>query len=583
MSTKKPKSNDKNKKARRKIWSKPTRNKVLGGGIVIVSVAGLFTGVLMYQLFKEKPSLNYGIFWNPEMADPLLYTESYEPVSKLIITQITETLFRAELFGESSRIVPHLAESYSWSEDGLNFTCTLREDITFHDGTLLTAQSVKWNIDRLHRLYDAFGFGYNLWQFPGGGWIVNKTEVVDELTVRFLLNSPFSPLPALLSQQHVSIIKPNSTIENDFVYQFSLPLCGTGPYKFESYTKNESVVLLPNKNYWNGPKANFGKILFKIYHNDEEKSSSEKIFEAWQNGEIHMQITQDPTSFWDLDYLRNRSDLVVREFKYSTIPSQIYLNCRLINSTMRKAIIYAFNYTDYLKLINETLDYPAVRMHTPVHHNLRYSELDDYDLPWCNISLARQTLLESGWPGTSGLVADNNVSVGNPWETIAESGTPLATYNYSHNGWYQWWHPYGSMARDLKQIGVKLVEDGRGWMDWWNALQNRELEISYGGWFADFNDPHSGYTQQFWNTSLSNTFDVNDPQLQIWMEQGFTERNDTIRGDIYVNITKRIMEEIYPFLLLYWDLKYDVHVSNLINVPNPFEFGGKSLKDMSFE
>src|SRR5690606_4653017 len=80
-----------------------------------------------------------------------------------------------------------LAESWEISEDGTEYTFKLREGITVHDGTDLNAEAVRFNLARL-MLPETNG--------PAAGWItpLRETQVIDELTFKFVLSEPLSPL-----------------------------------------------------------------------------------------------------------------------------------------------------------------------------------------------------------------------------------------------------------------------------------------------------------------------------------------------------------------------------------------------------
>ena len=87
---------------------------------------------------------------------------------------------------------PALATDWTISDDGTVYTFTLREGVTFHDGTPLNAGAVKFNFDRMldeeHPFHDTGPFPLSFF-FSA----VEEVEAVDDMTVRFTLNAPYAP------------------------------------------------------------------------------------------------------------------------------------------------------------------------------------------------------------------------------------------------------------------------------------------------------------------------------------------------------------------------------------------------------
>lgn len=572
------KNNDLNKPTQRKKIRFERKQIIVGSGILVLALAGIFTGVFLINIIQpiEKKTFSYGVGYNPFAPDPVLAGFAYDGVSVHIINQITEGLFTTEFVGSSSRIAFNLAESADWSDDNLNFTCSLRHNVWFHDGSPFNAYAVKWNIDRLHRLYDAYGLGDYLFQFPDGEWIINNTIVLDDYTIRFVLERPFSPLPALLSSQFANILRPNATLENDFIDPISKKLCGTGPFKFDSFEENNSVTLLPNSKYWNGPNYVLDRIIFRIFYPNDTLG-----IEALKNEDISMIYN----SYYNehIESLKDVPGITVRKFT-TPFSNVLDMNNKYINSTMRKAISYAFNYSHF---INEVRNNGEERMRSPIPEIIRYSNYEDLDVPYCNISLARQTLIDANWNGTMGLLANNDISSDNPWKLKANSTFPLATYNYSYIwNWDALVMLYEPLADYLSQIGVKVNANPCSYAEFYGRIRGiwgyeRTFNLYITGWNPDYNEPSSVITPLYSNSSIDNSANVNDTQLQAMIEQSIEETNESKREQIFFNIQERIIEELYPSLWLYFDVKYDAYVSNLRNVPIP-HYIKFSFKDIYF-
>ena len=114
----------------------------------------------------------------------------------LIAGQFLESLVSRD---DSGEIIPWLAESWEASEDGLAWEFTLRDGVTFTDGTPLNAEAVKVNVEHLQDPATQSSTGY----LAMGK--VERVEVVDDLTARFVLTTPDSALLESLSQPWTAI------------------------------------------------------------------------------------------------------------------------------------------------------------------------------------------------------------------------------------------------------------------------------------------------------------------------------------------------------------------------------------------
>ncbi|GLQ57858.1 ABC transporter substrate-binding protein [Devosia nitrariae] len=146
-------------------------------------------------------------------------------------------------------IEPALATDWTISEDGLTYTFSLREGVTFHDGSPFDAETVKFNFDRMldetHPFYETGPFPLSF-NFAS----VEDVTVVDEMTVEFTLNEPFAPFMSNLASPTGLVVSPAAVEE--FGEDYGRHPSGTGPFKFEEWESNARVVVSRNDAYWNG-------------------------------------------------------------------------------------------------------------------------------------------------------------------------------------------------------------------------------------------------------------------------------------------------------------------------------------------
>jgi len=156
-------------------------------------------------------------------------------------------------------VEPALADSWTISADGTEYTFNLRSGITFHDGSAFDADAVKFNFDRMldenHPYHDTGPFPLSFF-FSA----IDSVDVVNSSTVKFTLNAPYAPFLSNLAYPTGLIVSPAGVMANGA--DFGRNPSGTGPFKFEGWKSNEYVVVNRNDDYWDGT-ASLDGIVFR--------------------------------------------------------------------------------------------------------------------------------------------------------------------------------------------------------------------------------------------------------------------------------------------------------------------------------
>lgn len=141
-------------------------------------------------------------------------------------------------------IVPAVASDVEPSDDAKVYTFTLRDGVTFHDGTPVTVEDVKYSIDRYAEIQgESSAFS-----------IVSDVAIQDEKTIVVTLNESYSEF---LTMMTIAIIpQSNEDITGNPI--------GTGPFKFVSYTPGQNIELEKYDGYWNPEVASLDKVTFKF-------------------------------------------------------------------------------------------------------------------------------------------------------------------------------------------------------------------------------------------------------------------------------------------------------------------------------
>jgi len=190
-----------------------------------------------------------GIFYKPTEINPITTDSS---ISANILDLVFNTLVR---FSGEKDVRPEIAERWEISADGLTWTFHLRNDVYFHDGTLLTADDVKFIFDKIIKR-------------KNGGYVnslkyVQAIRILDSNTIQFQLKKSDQLLWDALG---VVSIGPRHLLEgrSDFREYNAHPI-GSGPYTFVRQTESE-IVLQANEHYFSG-RPYLDSIEFKILQN----------------------------------------------------------------------------------------------------------------------------------------------------------------------------------------------------------------------------------------------------------------------------------------------------------------------------
>lgn len=135
---------------------------------------------------------------------------------------------------EDMSIEPNIIESWTVNDDVTEYTLKIRQDVTFSDGTALTADIVKYSLEAWAPFRDG-SYMYS----------VESYEVVDDYTLVVKFPESYGNFPVEISRIFVSL--PDSLDENGNITNWT----GTGPFILEDYAVDQSAVLVPNENYWN--------------------------------------------------------------------------------------------------------------------------------------------------------------------------------------------------------------------------------------------------------------------------------------------------------------------------------------------
>jgi len=290
-------------------------------------------------------------------------------------------------------LVPLALESYEVSADGLEYTLHVRPGMTFHDGTALDAEAVKWNFDRQMQKDHPQGQGGLV---PEGFicsliiWdpIVSSVTVVDPLTVQVTISAPFGPFMGTMSLPCGNLMSPTAA-QTDGPGFLEKPT-GSGPFVLVDASQAEQTVYTANPNYWKADAPKLDKLTLV------PMAEASTRWAALQSGQVQMATEMPP------DIVRQAMD--DDEFNVTLLPARhfaaLWVNQGpdgfepFRDARVRQAMAMAI---DKETLVRDLLDPLAYVAHGPIPDGSVWQNPNIKQWSY-DIAAAKALLTEAGFP-----------------------------------------------------------------------------------------------------------------------------------------------------------------------------------------
>jgi peptide/nickel transport system substrate-binding protein len=182
-------------------------------------------------------TITIGMVLEPPNLDPTAGAAA--AIDEVVYANVFEGLTR---FGPDGAVQPALAASWDVEDGAKTYVFHLHDGVTFHDGTTMDAEDVKFSLDRA-RAEDSANAQKAL--FAG----IETVEVVDPLTVKVTLKAADGNFPFNMAWGDAVIVAPES------VASAATAPVGTGPFRFAEWVQGDHVTLGRNDAYWGEPVA----------------------------------------------------------------------------------------------------------------------------------------------------------------------------------------------------------------------------------------------------------------------------------------------------------------------------------------
>lgn len=457
---------------------------------------------------------------------------------------ITDTLVAKD--DETLELYPQLLEDFpSVSEDGLVYTCKLREGVKFHDGTELTADDVVFTFNRFFNpatqsnmvwlCDDVIKGAYEM--EDGSATEVSGIQKVDDYTFTIELNYAFSAFTSILAASPLGIISQEACEAAGDTWGLETYV-GCGSYKVESFTPKEEIVLTKFDEYWAGAKTTD-----KIVITNMDESTALMEFEAG-----NIDVCGLPTSLAP-GYLNDAE--LADNVKYQEFMGIWALHYNMAiepfnNIKVREALAYAI---DLDALCNGYYE----GAHTPAN-SLIPKGIPGYDesnpVHEYNPEKAKELLAEAGYPdGLTFTAAVKNT------ESIVEC--------------------FEVLQAQLKESNITMeleLCDAGSWAE--KRKQDGGTQLYMITWYADYVDPdmylyllyHSSVSDNFAN-GFSSEFNAED---SAWydeqVEKGRMITDAAEKETYYAELERWLTTEYYAEVPLFCASEYYMVADNVEGV-----------------
>jgi peptide/nickel transport system substrate-binding protein len=572
--------------------------------VVIVVVVGAAGAYLLLSppgvVLAEDQTIVYEVIGLPEYMDP---HKNYESAGSWIHYNIYETLFTYPWdSADTTPSVPLLAESVAISSDGMEYTFTLRQGVTFHDGTAWNATAMQMNFWRmLGRGWDdgwgpvwmiaehilggsvvedaVYGYGDGSAEHIAAwaNWQENVSAVVvnSEFECEVHLDHAFTPFIAALTYEVGAMISPTFFMAHGGMSPESADVtlneeaCGTGPYVLDDWIQDDRIELSLNPNYWREADAktthpyagtieavtiklntdvNSRMLNLQAGTTDACNWPATNAYDIWNNattrGDGTLQSINPDIKVWTGTPTFDVMFLGFNMNPYLNVSNEIRQS-PFTDYDLRASISYAF---DYDALIDNVLNGLGVQLQGPIPQGM-FAHDDDLFMFEQNMTeavthwnLAMAAGLDDVWANNS---YELNIyyNEGNTNREAAGLLVKQAIENIIAD-------PASTDPSSTLTIDVYGLE----WASYLFQVRNKQLPIFWLGWAPDYADPDN-YAGPFVKSTLTFPARVgldgsvgpggtvwDSATVDGWIDDAAQEDDSATRITLYENIQAAIVD-----------------------------------------
>jgi len=474
----------------------------------------------------------------PPTLDPAL---SQDSTSAQYIVEIYSGLVTAYT---NLELVPDIAESYEVSDDGTVYTLHLRHNVTFHNGTPVTADDFRFSLERSCKpetqspiaatyLGDIVGARAML---SGQADALAGVRVLDEYTLEIEIDAPRPSFLAKLSHPVAFVVDRRTLGSSDPLERFN----GTGPFKLAEVEAGTRIVLEANRNYYRDPQPALDRVTYLLsggegvtmYENDELDATGVGIADLPRLTDPAQELSAQLTSADQL----------------ATFYVGMHCETAPFDDVMvRQAFAMAL---DRQRIVDALYQSTVPAAHTIVPPQMPDYDNDALSAPEFDPDGARELLAQSAYGGPQGLptVTLHVASSAPQTDTVAEAIALVLEEN----------------------LGITIEIEQSDWATFLEGLDDAHhpYQMYVLGWIADYPDPENFLNVLFNSSSYDNHSHYQNPEVDRLLNEAGLEMDLEARQLLYLQAEKTVLSEV-PVIPLYHDVEYRLTKPYVKNLAQP--------------
>ncbi len=412
-------------------------------------------------------------------------------------------------FDDNINLVGELATDWSQSEDGLTWTFTLREGVSFSNGEPLNADVVVWNMERILNPETGSGRKANI----GGEEAI--WQAVDEMTVSVTLPTVNAVFPTLFAG--IGIVSPASVVEE--TGQIVTPI-GTGPFIIGEFEGTTSLRLERNPNYWVEGVPYLDAVDNIVIAEDSAREA------ALRGGQVDWVLGVPPQA---VSALEGDPNIVVQRtpaLGYSYMGVNMREGRPGADLAVRHAMAHAIDRAAICQVANFNLCVPVQGPTGP--SSPWYNDYAPYgdEMGGPDVEKARAMLAEAGY-------GEGDISL-----TLMPTSTYEGTVRQAQ-----------VVQQSLKAIGIEADIYAPEWAEWLELEGGGDYDIYVCGWIG-LTDANAYYYLQHKTDEVFNFTGFSDPDFDRLVEEGRGVSGFDERYAIYDELNK-ILVDGAPYIYFY--------------------------------
>ncbi|MBM7570369.1 ABC transporter substrate-binding protein [Aquibacillus albus] len=449
---------------------------------------------------ESKDTLVIGLDDDPPQLDP-------HRSSAAVDRQTFQSLYNKLIdINENLELEPELATDWNISDDGLTYTLTLQEGVTFHDGTDFNAEAVKFNFERM--LDPDFAS-------PRASEVnlIEEVNVLGDYEVEIVLSEPFAPFLSVLTDRAGMMVSPTAVEElgDDFANQ---PV-GTGPYEFVERVAQSKIELTRYEGYWREKPA-IANVEIRPFPDANVRVTN------LVSGELDL---LNKIAFKDIEKLKEDPSITLLE-KDALGYQGIHLNTEVepfTNKNIRQAINLAIDREAITRVVFHGGAVPAVSAFAPSSW-----AAPDFEQPNADVEAAKALVEESGLTDVSFTLKINPKP---EEEQMAQM-----------------------MQAMLSEVGITMEIEMVEFGTMLDQLSTGDFEAVRLGW-SGRTDPDGNAYRFFYTDAPNNYTNYSNPEVDGLLDEARTVSVQEERKAMYDQLSEILWDDA-PYIFLYHERDY---------------------------